>query len=71
MTAASATMKHVRGITAIANPRGAAGAAIDQSIQRARQRYAETTHAQPVVDHAADTDGDDLLSGLGLEDDVY
>ncbi|MDP6557250.1 MAG: hypothetical protein QGG71_21460 [Pirellulaceae bacterium] len=49
--------------------RSADSVLIDECFERARQRYAETTQSQPSVDHAADTAGDDLLAGLGLDDD--
>jgi len=48
--------------------RGADSGLIDQCFERARQRYAEATQAQPVVDHAADTSEDDILAGLGFEE---
>ena len=48
--------------------RGADSGLIDQCFERARQRYAETTQAQPSVDQAADTSEDDLLAGLGFDE---
>ncbi len=41
---------------------------LDACLARARQRYAETSRAQPTVDHAADTSEDDLLAGMGLDE---
>jgi len=49
--------------------RGADSVLIDQCLERARQRYAETTQAQPSVDDAADTAGDGLLADLGFDND--
>jgi hypothetical protein len=49
---------------------GADSGLIDQCLERARQRYAETSQAQPSVDHAADTSEDDLLAGLGFDEDL-
>jgi len=44
-------------------------ASVNQCLERARQRYAETTKAAP-VNQSSDTMGeDDLLSQLGLDDD--
>ena len=50
--------------------RGNEGALIDKCFDRARRRYAKAEQTQPSVDHAADTSGDDLLAGLGLDDDL-
>jgi uncharacterized protein YfcZ (UPF0381/DUF406 family) len=49
--------------------RGAASQLIDRCFERARQRYTETTQSQPSVDQAADTSEDDILAGLGFDDD--
>ena len=49
---------------------GADSETVDACFERARERYARNSEAQPVVDQAADTDGDDLLAGLGLDDDL-
>ena len=50
--------------------RGVTNTSIDHCLERARQRYAERTEAQPSVDHAADTSEDDLLASLGLDDEL-
>ena len=48
--------------------RGVADGAVDASLERARQRYAETTKAAP-VNESSDTMGeDDLLFELGLDE---
>ena len=47
---------------------GADSGLIDHCFERARQRYAETSQAQPSVDHAADTSEDDLLAGMGFDE---
>ena len=44
------------------------GEAIDQSLARARKRFDDTPKRTP-VDETADTQGDDLLFQLGLEED--
>lgn len=49
--------------------RGVAATTVDQSLERARQRYGTNSEPEPAIDHAADTADDDLLSGLGLDDD--
>ena len=50
---------------------GAESGLIDQCLERARQRYAEISRAQPVVDDAADTSEDDLLAGLGFDEVLH
>ena len=50
--------------------RGTGAASIDACLRRARERYAATMQTQPVVDQASDTAEDDILSGLGLDDEL-
>ena len=49
--------------------RGFPEEAVNESFERARQRYEETPQRAPVSETAETMEGDDLLFQLGLEED--